>query len=206
MPLTAQINASIPPQSFEAARDQLVAVLTVELANQYALDNTYPKVEKVWAERFITFDSDTELPAVNVNLWKGEYGNETVKKADGEYIFNIDIYTSAPSSDANGPGDQYAMVTMNKIAGIIRAILSNPIYVILDMQGIIQRTRVQRFFVGDKSTVKDALSDVVGRMQYSVLCRETVDIIPAAVSLEQATTAVKMSTSDKGFFYDYTIP
>lgn len=204
--MPAQIRSSIPPQAFEQIRDRIAEILLTEFAYQYQLNNAYPAIEKIWVERFIVFNSDTEVPTINVNLDRGEYSGQSQVKADGDYVFNIDIYTSAPSDAENGPGDQYAMVTMNKIAGMVRAILSSPVYSLLGFApGLIARSTVERIYIGDKSTVKDALSDVVGRVQLRVQAIEVVEDAET-VELQMATTTVTMSASTEGFYYELIIP
>lgn len=204
--MAALITSSIPPQAFERIRDQIAVILALEMGNQYILNNAYPAISKVCVERFIPINSDTEVPILNVNIERGEYSGQSQVKADGEYWYNIDIYTSAPTDAANGPGDEKAMMVMSKIAGMIRAILSNPEYRLLGFApGLVIRSTVMRFFVGDKSTVKDALCDVIGRVQLRVEAIETVED-STSVAILMATTNVRMSTSNEGFYYELIIP
>lgn len=204
--MTAQFTASIAEQNFELIRDQIGLVLGTEFANQYVLNNAYPNINKIWIERFIVFNSETEVPAINVTVARGDYSGQTAKKADGTYMYNVDVYTSAPTTDLNGPGDQYAMVTMNKIIGMARAILSNPIYRTLGLEpGIITNVKVERFFVGDKSSVTDALSNVVGRLQFMVKAVESEALYGIAVPLNEICTHAVLKQDVAGFYYDFTL-
>ena len=208
MALTPLIPSSIPPRSFELIRDQIVAILATELASQHSLNNAYPNVVKVWGERFIPINSETETPTVNVSVAKGNYDNITIAKADGDYIYNIDIYTSAPSSVANGPGDQFAMMTMNKIVGMIWAILSSPAYNgvnnVLLLPGIIIGAEVQSFAVlyRGEDGAEDSLSDVVGRLKFCVRANETAVLINTGNALNESTATVLLEGSEYGFFYN----
>lgn len=198
------ITSTIPAQNFEIIRDQIGLILATELANQYALDNTYPNISKVWVERFIDFDSNTELPTINICLNNGTWDNKTQVKSDGLYIYNIDMCFAAPSSVENGPGDQYSIVKMSKIAGLVRAILFNPAYNMLALSpGIVKYTMVENFSIGYKSAVVDALSDVIGRIQFSVSAIETVSgQLATGTQLEWITTKTFLNESDQGFFYE----
>lgn len=199
----AIINTSIPAQNFEIIRDAIVEVLGIEFTNQLNLNANYPPVTKIWCERFVPINSETECPTINVNLASTDYDNQTIKKMDGTCLFNIDIYTCAPTSAETGPGDQYAMAKMNKIAGMVRAILSYPDYRNLGLTpGVIISTRVKRFFVGDKNIAPDALSDVVGRMQFEVKCIETAQL-ESGIPWQQNNTRIKLQESEEGFYYQY---
>jgi hypothetical protein len=204
--MAAIITSLIGQRNMENIRDRIAVILLAELANQYVLSSTNPKITKVWVERFIPLDGPTEVPTVNVNIASGEWSEMTMKQTVGEYVYNIDVYTNAPSSAADGPGDQLAMVTMNKLVGMIQAILTAPAYNTLlfptGATAIISGTSVERFFVGDKKAVKDALSDVVARIIFRVRAIEQVEITETGANLTLATTKVLLS-NDQGFYYEY---
>jgi hypothetical protein len=201
MPLTPKLNGLIPPQKFEIVRDQIGAIISAEMANQYVLNSTYPKIEKVWVERFIGFNEDTECPAINVSLQKGDFSNKTEKKRDGVYLFNIDVYAMATSTPDEW-ADQAAMLLTSKIMGMIAAILSAPVYTTLDLpRGYISSTEVVRMWVGNKSTIEDALAGVVGRIQFAVTCMETVEL-QSSVPLEVSHTRIKLNETEKGFYIE----
>ncbi len=205
--MAAIFQTSIPPQNFETIRNSIVAILGDEFASQFAKDSSYPNVTKVWAERFVPINSDTETPTINVNLARGDWSNINVRSSEGTYVFNIDIYTSAPATAEDGPGDQAAMLLMNKIAGMVRAILSHPGYKRLGMpSGVVGSLPVvERFIIGDKNTVKDALSDVVGRIQVTVKAIETQeDSNYTAVAINETKTQVFLEESEMGFYYKTT--
>jgi hypothetical protein len=201
--MAALIDISIPPSKGEVVRDQIAVLLTEELAKQYQLNSSYPKVTKAWVERFIPFDAATELPTINVSLAKAEYENKSARSANCEYLFFIDIYTIAATTNSQR-GDELAMKQMKKIAGMIWAILSHPDYCTLGLPaGYIGNTMVKTYFIGDKSKVKDALSDVVGRMHFTVSLLESTVLTATGNPLEISTTKVKMGSSDEGFYYEY---
>lgn len=203
MPWTPRIPVLIPQQNFELIGDRIAEILAAELANQWAIDNTVPKVVSVDIERFTPYAAESEIPAINVNNASGTYSNRTRSRVDGTYLFNIDVYTNAPWSAEEGPGDEYAMLTMNRLVGIIRTILSSPAYTRLGFdaanQAIIGTTNVVGFMVGDKATIKDSLSSVVGRVQFEVTCVEDA-IMQTAVPLEISGSTLYIDReSGKGF-------
>ena len=205
--MTPLITTTIPPQNFELIRDQIGLILGTELKEQYLLNNSYPNVSKVWVERFIPFDADTEIPTLNVSISKGDYGNQDMRgRMDGQTVYNIDIYTNSPSSEGQ-PGDQYAMVEMNKIAGMVLYILRNPSYRTLGFtNGSIINAQSVRFFIADKLNVKDALSDVIGRIQFQVKAVETSDSFDSGNALNVATTTTTLNESPLGYYYEFDTP
>lgn len=203
MPWTPRIPVVIPQQNFELIGDRIAEILAAEMANQWGLDNTVPKVVSVDIERFTTYDGQTELPAINVNNQSATYSNRTRNRVDGTYQFNIDVYTNATWSAEDGPGDEYAMLLMNRIIGMVRTILSSPAYTRLGFDApadpIIGTTNVAGFIVGDKATVKDSLSSVVGRLQFEVTCVEEA-IMQTSVPLEVSGSTLYVNRAGgKGF-------
>lgn len=206
--MTAIINTKIPASSFEVIRTMIAAVLGIELRKQYELDSTIPNIgTNVFVERFITINSETEIPAINISIANATYDNETHLKAEETITYNIDIYTSAPTSEATGPGDQYAMAQMTRLVGIVRNILAYSGYYevgnILLLDSMIQESQITKFFIADKSAIKDALSDVVGRMQFRVITTENNVVSDQNASLAESFTTIKLSESDNGFYFDY---
>lgn len=199
------ITSSIPPQEFENILSKIAAILDIEMGNQYALDNTYPQINKVWCERVYAFDQ-TDLPSINVSLRKIEYSNSDLQKQQGDIIYNIDVYTQANTSDTDGAGDQYSMLLMEKILGMCRYILSYPGY---NQPGIVSPRsygmEVISIGILDKSSVKDALSTMVGRLQIMVSAEEVNASSDTGTILTESTTTVRLNGSEYGFFYDYRL-
>lgn len=197
----ALINSVIAPQYFEGVRDAIAALLAVELANQHVLNPDYPDVQKVWVERFITPDADTEFPLVNVTFQKVDYSNKNPRSTDGAYLFNIDVYTMSGATGATEWGDKTAMFEMQKIMGLIRSILSHPAYSTLGLpKGKIGHT-VTRMYVGDKQTSIDALCGVVGRVQFEVKCLEEVSLMSSEL-LEQWRGTIFIKETEDGFYFE----
>ncbi len=196
--MPAIFTSPIGQRNYELIRSKICSCLLVELANQSV------GVSKVWEQRFIPLNEETETPTVNVSIEMGNNDNRNVVKWDGSYLFNIDVYTTSNTTDANGPGDQYAMWLMMKIVGMIEVILMSDAYktLLLSKGIIIGLPMVERFFVADKGTVSDALSGVVGRIQYRVNAIETVEaqLVPG-VELQEATLTAFLNGSTYGYYY-----
>ena len=182
---TALITSLIPQQNFESVRNAIGAILALELANQYALYNAadpqpafpYPNINKVWVERIIAFDGPTELPAINVNIDFAEWMNQSIAKRDGCVTFNIDIETYSGASISGLPGNQFAGYMMQKIAGLVTAILSNPVYIGPPLgfaPGFIGYVQVKKLMVPERGVTyqEDNLSIVRGRVQVEVKIME----------------------------------
>jgi hypothetical protein len=203
----ALINGIIPQQNFELIRDRIGAILALELANQYDLDNTFPLPQSIDIERFIPYDADQEFPAINVNFWKGEYSNTTQIKTEGTYYFNVDCYADSPTIGTNR-GDNLSSAKLQRIMGACRAILKNPVYLTLGFQpnvngiSVIGRCEVQGMYVANKSIVPDALNETVGRVIVKILALETVNLIDSANFAQEVTTSLKINNSTKGYFFD----
>lgn len=208
MPLSAVITEAIPQQNFEAIRDRIAEILTAELAAQWALDNTIPKVKQVYTDRSIAIDADREVPCINVCVAPLKWVRETMVNADGEYEYYIDIYTSANSS-ASERGDSKAMLKMTRLAGLVRAILKAPHYATLAFErgtiGGVNVTGFMPLYKGVHDDARDALSNVVGRIVVNVRSAEQNIITDTAVPLLNHTTKVYRENSEYGQRYVWSI-
>lgn len=144
----------------EIIRDQIAAILVLEVANQMSLATTAGKDPDDWKLRVFTERSNPwdqfqnnptdRSPLVNV-WWDTEAfdlkkGN-TVERQQAEAIFNIDCYGYAVSSDNVGggfnPGDQEAAFEAQKAVRLVRNILMAAENMYLKLQGTVWRRYVQ---------------------------------------------------------------
>lgn len=200
--MDSQINYSIPQQNFEIIRDQIALVLATELANQYNLDNTYPKVSKVYVERFTSVNSETEVPLLNVNLLSATFEDQGALAQQSTLLFGIDVYTQSAFTDSED-GDVLASKNCRQLGGLIRYILKQDCYKQLALpRGIvISKGQVTGFKILDKTEVQDALCDVLGRVMYQIQAVESNE--PAGGNIaNEATMKVTFNTDDKGFYID----
>lgn len=210
------VTTAIPQSNMEIIRNKIAAILATELPAQWLLDNTIPKVERVWVERTIPADA-TEIPLVIVGIDQATWSEHNQRSAKGEYTFNIDIYNSAVSEGmtTTGSGDVLAMMGLQRLVAIIRGILQAPVYVTLDLpRGTIAGVYVQSAVAGQRNAAnglspdKDGAHDVVAQIKVMVRSAETNVMLGTAVPLEQATTSVTILTNDlqqssQGYYYDF---
>jgi len=197
----SKINSIISPQGFEVVRDRIGLIIADELANQATLAAMPAINATVYIERFIPFDK-TELPALNVCLALGNYANKKAPDGVATYNYNIDIYTGSKTNDTDF-GDKRAAFTMQKIAGIVRYILSDAQYRTLDFPApFITRVTIADFNIKEPTTGgQDGLNVCMGRLNLEVLVAESQDLLDT-IALLSATTSIKLSESDSGFFYE----
>jgi hypothetical protein len=195
------INGIIQPQAFEVIRDQLGAILAVEVFNQSVLNGNDENLNaKIWIERFIPFDK-TEFPSISVALMKGVYSGQTVQQADGTYSYNIDVFASAKSKNGE-KGDSMAMVRLHRLLGICRSILDDPKYKTLGFsKPFIMSKHIGELHIAEPGH-GDALSSVMGRLIINVKAPENYELISAAM-LSMNTTIVKLEETEKGYTYIY---
>lgn len=193
------INTQIPTQSFELVRNRIAEILLDELSNQYDLSyDDGIDVTEVSVERFVPFDI-TELPAVNVMLSRGMLTSHSAIHSDGTYTFYIDIHHSGKTTDENR-GDTLAMVKVQRLAGMCRAILEDTRYKTLGFTPpFIMNRHVEdiNFDVGNDQDMHNA---VMARITFMVRVNENVPVITPTL-LAGYETSVKLSTTDKGYIF-----
>jgi hypothetical protein len=140
--------------NFEIVRDQIAAILVLEVASQMSLASAAAKDPNDWKLRVFTersnpweqwLNDQTDLSPI-VNVW---FDNENFdpkasniserQKTDG--VFNIDCYGYGMSSDnvAGGhiPGDRGAAFAAQKAIKLVRNILMASEYTYLGMRGLV---------------------------------------------------------------------
>lgn len=194
----AKLKGKIPLQNFEVIRDRIGEILAQEFAHQH---DTYAGINPtIWIERATPFD-DTELPAINICLDQGDYDRKTIRKVDGQYVYNIDCYASAATS-ATVRADKLASIDLHRLIGMSRAILEHPGYSTLDYAPPFNcSVAISGFKIGGTSNNQDAGSTQVGRITYSVSVPESIEL-QKAITLTTSTTIVNLALTDKGYRYE----
>jgi hypothetical protein len=192
------IDGIIPPQKFEVIRDKICEILADEIANQFILTSDSTLDLDVWKERFIPLD-ESELPAINVSLATGNFAGHSQGTTEGTYSYFIDVHTKAATT-SDDQGDSLAMLKLQKILGICRAILEDPKYKTLGLTApIIFFRKCETLSISDPGK-QDAASAVMGRIGFSVKTTETVELITPSLIGRNETT-VKLYLTDRGYFY-----
>jgi len=194
------IANAIPSRNFEAIRDRIAVVLLSEIQNQ--IDNFELEdidISKVWIQRTVPFEQE-ELPAINVSINDLEWSSKHVGHKDGNYRFNIDIYTSASYGEQEG--DAKASVLCWKIVGLCDYILEHPEYKNLGFEDVkIMSSLVSN--IGEQQIDRgDAESTTFGRLSYTCRSFESTSL-QVGQYLQEAFSTVALNSSNKGYFWEF---
>lgn len=199
------ITVPIGPQSFEIVRDRIGRILAQELMTQFQLNYDVNLRANIWIERFIPFDLPTEYPSINIQLAEGNYGGQTQIQSDGTYRYYVDCYVGAKSSNSNGPGDQFAMSKLQRLMGIVRAIIEFAGYKTLGFNmppGFIINRHWEGLQIANPDQKRvDAESSVMGRLVLSVKVPETNIFGDLSRTLNTLYTQWKLDSTDKGYLW-----
>lgn len=198
----ALITTVIGKQAFELIRDRIASILVLELSNQVVLGTDVVNAS-IWTERLIPF-SNSELPALNVNMSSGGFSGQTIIQSNGTYLFNIDCYVKAPST-GDDDGDVTAMLLLQRLIGVCRAILEASQYKTLDFPPpFISSRHAQAINISTPKT-EDSESVAMGRLTFEVKAVETAEVLDA-ILLVANYTQVKISLTNKGYQYKFFGP
>lgn len=200
----ALIDYKIPESSFVKIRARIAEILASELPNQAALNKSEWFNAKVYAERETAIDK-TEPSLINVTLSRGDYDLLTAISQDGQYNFNIDIYTRAKSSVEQN-GDQKSSERLQRLTGVCHHILSHHIYRALGFAPpFIEHCSVQTIQFADPIKEDQASNVFMSRIVFGVRAPEKSNPNAGDVLAGYKTT-VKMSETDYGYFYEWEKP
>ncbi len=140
--------------NFEVIRDQIAAILVLEVASQMALATTAGKDPDLWKlrvfkersnpwEQYRDENSDRS-PIVNVWYDNSNFdlsGSNILERQKTEAIFNIDCYGfGLARDDGNGghiPGDKDAALTVQRAIRLVRNIMMAATYTYLGLRGLV---------------------------------------------------------------------
>ncbi len=193
-----KINYPIPLQGYELIRERIAEILIDELGNQVILSYAPYLDADVFIESVNPEDKE-HLPVVNISLAHLEWSNQNQGSKDGTYTYHIDCYTNSATTDDN-TGDYLANAQLQRILGVIRAILENQLYCTLGFQRpFIQRVYCSEMNFANKAK-NDALNSMMGRLSFIVVATETTPgIIPSLIA--GYDTEVKIDDTNKGYYY-----
>jgi len=196
----AIIIGAIGQRAYELIRDRIGEILADELPNQSILNGNDPNLNpKVFRERFIP-PSDEELPMVNVELAKGDYGLITAISQDGTYTYHIDVHTKSKTS-GSARGDYKSASLCQRLTGVIHAILSDAKYRTLGFdRPFIEHVSVSDIQFATPTNGKDASSIMMGRLTFTVRVPESVEAY-TPVLIDGYDTSVEMDETNEGYVY-----
>lgn len=147
--MPAQIHELITKvDNAEIIRDQIAAILAVELANQGALSGLpQPRVfierSNPWGQ-FLVPEQPPAQPLINVWWDSSTFEPSTsnvVERQKAEAVYHIDCYGSSPSSDVQAgghlPGDEQAAREAQRTVRLARNILMAGAYTYLGLRGVV---------------------------------------------------------------------
>lgn len=177
MTATAKITSLIQPSALSILTHQLLEVLLLEITNQKTLaQNNDSETQKAIASfycngklnlfsyRFQNFDL-SELNAICVNLQRETTESHSTVRSQASATFNITLFGSSTAEIS----DHDVFEKLERVSGIIRAILESGQYLTLGLQpGIIGRTNVggRQFYYPNGVENAEALN--IANIEYTV--------------------------------------
>lgn len=196
----SKILNPIPPQGFEIVRDRIALILTTELSAQFSLTGEQDNNATVYLERTVPVNQ-SEMPIVNVGVQRSDLSSQSVVQTQETILFNIDVYHKSKTV-GDLDGDSLANLKMQRLLGICRAILENPVYKRLDFDpaiSFIENRVITSIEIGE-SKRGDALSTSVGRIVFSVRIPEVTQLLLGEI-LGGTDTEIRLELTDKGYKY-----
>lgn len=210
----------------EIVRDQIAAILTLEVASQMALATNAGKNPndfklRIFSERtnpweqFLNHeDGDDDSPLVNVWWDNSNFdmkASNIVERQKSEAVYNIDCYGFAVSKDNPGgghdPGDQEAAFEAHRAIRLVRNILMAAEYTYLDLRGTVWRRWTQAITIFQQQQDSNTMQQIVGaRLAFRVEFSEFSPQIPTEI-LE--LLSVKVRRTEDGEIVidaDYSYP
>lgn len=208
--MPAQILELITKQdNYEIIRDQIAAILTVELANQKTLSGGVPQ-PLVFIERSNPWGQFIEaadvMPSL-INVWFDsetfdESTSNVVERQTTAGIFNIDCYGAAVSLDdgnpAGGhqPADLAAALEAQRTGRLARNILMAGVYTYLGLRGLVGKRFPQSLSMFQPQLDNRAVQRVVGaRLALQVHFNE---FSPQYVGVELETLMIDVLRQETG--------
>jgi len=194
-----EIVNAITQRNYELVRDRIANILAIELPSQATLNSDVDLNPTIEIERFVPV-KDTELPLVNIMLLRGDYDSYTSIQQDGTYMYHIDVYTKSKWT-ADDRADKLAFMKLQRLTGVIQAILSDSKYRTLGWaQPSVSRVQVNSIKFAEPSNSKDASTSVMARLEFEVRIPETVEI--ATLNLIAGyDTSVIMGNTAQGYVF-----
>lgn len=197
-----KITSVIPKQNFVIVREQIGAILFLELENQKALQDFYYPIN-VYSEYSGGIGIEDEIN-INVSLSSANFSSKTQKDAQGATVFNIDIFSNSKET-ASKTGSELSADKIQNFLGMIRFILSHTEYKTLGFElGFIGGTAIEGYeFTEQNYFAQDAANVKMCRVTFSVRIQENQTMSPVSV-LQGNDTNVKLDLTDKGYKYKFT--
>jgi hypothetical protein len=203
--MPALINTLLStPDNVAVVRDQVAAILKLEIANQAVLGLT-PE-PRVFRERSNPWEMATgKAPIVNVYFDNASFdaaGSNIVERQKCEATFNIDAYAFAESKatvQGHTAGDELAASRCLEALGLCRKILMSGHYTYLGLQGLVWKRWTQTLGLFRPPTDDNAAQNTVaGRLALVVTFNE---FSPQVAGEVLETLSVEVRRAENGELY-----
>lgn len=196
----------------EVVRDQIAAILAVELAHQAVLSGLgQPRVfverSNPWGQ-FIEADRTAQQPIINVWFDTANYDGSTsniVERQKCEATFNVDCYGYAVSVDGgnpgvgHSPGDQAAALECQRAVRQARNILMSAHYTYLGLRGLVWKRWPQSLSMFQPQSGTLAVQRIVGaRLALQVVFNE---FSPQVTGEDLETLSIEVFRAGTGELY-----
>ena len=202
--MAAKLAFNIGQQNFELVRDRLAVIIKEELDNQASAgrQNNTELTGSVVIERYSPA-SEGEGTVICINTDSCEYADQTPISQSNEARFFVDI-SSDHKAESTANGYELSGKKNARIAGLIRAILQNPVYDRLSFaNGIIERRSVRNIRFARVNDEQDAYYTRMSRVEVLVKMNEPVQGISVNPQ-DGYDSNIKIESTTKGFKLTYT--
>lgn len=175
--------------TFQIVRDQIAAILKLNITNQMSLATAEGKDPELWNLRIFTernnpwseFQEATGPEAPIVNVWYDssdfdDAGSSSVNNQKTNAMYNVDIYAcgvSAETVDGHSSGDESAALTLHNAACLVRNILMAGAYTYLGLRGTVWGRKVTAVNIFQPSADNATVQNIIGaRISFRVTFTE----------------------------------
>ena len=191
----------IPIQNFEIVRNQIGAIIKLELEGQASLNTEEAELlsASVFVERTKKIDH-TETPLINVLFDNGVPNSQDTNTQDNTYAYNIDFFTGSKTNQ-DEEGDKLSRFKMNRLMGVVRAILESPHYRTLGLATpSVMNRMITNITAGGPIDNEDSRNVMFGTLTLGVRISETTEQFKP-IPLQGSDTTVKLEDTEKGYQY-----
>ena len=195
--------------SFEIVRDQIAAILKLEVTNQVQLATVAGKDASLWdvdvfSERSNPWEQyqNAEVDEPNtpiVNVWfdsanSDDAASDTVERQKVNGTFNVDCYAcgiSTETGEGHNPGDQQAALNLHRVIRLVRNILMAGTHTYLGLRGLVWGRKLDSITIFQPSADDSTMQNIVGaRLVFRVIFNEFSPQVES-VPLELVSVQVK---------------
>ena len=192
----------------EVIRDQIAAILVLNVAAQMALAVTEGKNPEAWRlrvykERSNPWENASGEISPIVNVWFESSAvdlkaSDTVERQSYSGVFNIDVYGFGESRGEGAghvPGDEMAAEEAQRGARLVRNILMASIYTYLELRGVVSRRMVESVMISQPQADANAIHVVGARIALRV---DFLEFSPQYVGQPLEVLSAKIFAAEDG--------